>query len=168
MKPFNALTLTAYALGAVALAATIPASMAIEKTEGRLTAELTFSSIDAQGKGYIHQGDLERFRDEVFVSMDQDDNGKVSYAEFSDWDPGFSAIAAEAGKQDAYVTAIKIVHAVWDRDGDGVLTVPEMRFAMTTDFRRADLNDDAMLSEEEFLSNFTIIVAMRAAIRPDL
>jgi Ca2+-binding EF-hand superfamily protein len=139
-----------------------------DKTEGRLTAELTFASIDRSGKGYVHQGDLERFRDEVFVSMDSDDNSRLTYSEFATWDPGFSAIAAADGKSDAYVTATKIVFAFWDRDGDGVLTVPEMRFAMASDFRRADLNDDAVLSENEFLMGFAVIVAMRAAIRPDL
>ena len=40
--------------------------------------------------------------------------------------------------------------------------------AMSADFRRADLDEDALLTETEFLQGFPIIVAMRAAIRPDL
>lgn len=138
------------------------------KTEGSETAELTFASIDRNAQGFVHQGDLEAFRSDVFASMDTDENGKLTYVEFSAWDPGFSAIAAKENKMDAFITATKIIFSIWDRDADGQITEPEMRFAMTADFRRADVNDDAVLSEDEFLNNFAIIVAMRAAIRPDL
>lgn len=138
------------------------------KTEGRQIAELTFASIDRNGQGFIHQGDLEVFRSDVFASMDENENNELSFEEFSAWDPGFSALAAKENKIEAYVTATKIMFSVWDRDADGTITEPEMRFAMGADFRRADINDDAILSEKEFLTNFTIIVAMRAAIRPDL
>lgn len=144
------------------------AAAAEEKTEGRLTAELTFGSIDLQGDGYVDQGEMERFRSDVFISMDTSDDGKVVYGEFKDWDPGFSAIAAAENKLDAYVTATKILFSFWDRDGDGEMSQAEMRFAVIADFRRADLNDDALLTEAEFLRGFSAIVAMRAAIRPDL
>lgn len=157
------LTLIALSLPALATESKTEA-----KTEGRQIAELTFSAIDANQNGFIHQGDLEVFRSDVFNSMDQDENARISYSEFSAWDPGFSALAAEANKGDAYTTALKIVFSVWDRNGDDTITEAEMRFAMGADFRRADVNDDSLLSEEEFLKNFTIIVAMRAAIRPDL
>lgn len=43
-----------------------------------------------------------------------------------------------------------------------------MRHAMIADFRREGTNDDAILTEDEFLKGFTIIVAMKAALRPDL
>ncbi len=138
------------------------------KTEGRLTSELTFSAIDRHSNGYIHQGDLEVFRSDVFTSMDYDDNGRLTYEEFAAWDPGFSLLAEEKGKSEAYVTATKIVFAFWDRDADGEITESEMRHAMNADFRRADLNDDAVLTEDEFLNGFIIIVAIRATIRPDL
>ncbi len=153
---------------AVALASAHPVFADSHKTEGRLTAELTFSAIDRNSNGYIHQGDLEAFRDDVFVSMDADENNSLTYAEFSAWDPGFSAMAEKEGKADAFVTATKIVFAFWDRNGDGKITTSEMRHAMNADFRRADLNDDAVLSQDEFLNGFTVIVAMKAALRPDL
>lgn len=157
------------ALAASITLAASPPTLAQEATnEGRLTAELTFSSIDTASKGFIHQGDLEIFRSDVFASMDSNDDKKLSYEEFSLWDPGFSSIAESKGIADAYTTATKIVFAVWDRNGDGEMTTAEMRFAMNADFRRADLNDDAVLSENEFLQGFLIIVAARAAIRPDL
>lgn len=115
-----------------------------EKAEGRLTAELTFRSVDVN------------------------DNGSPDFDEFAAWDPGFSSIANEDGKQDAYVTVVKTVYAIWDRDGDSTLTVPEMRFAMKSDLLRAVMDDDATLNEQELLKNFAIIFAMRTTIRPDL
>lgn len=160
---------TKISVSMLALAVLTMSSLADQtKTEGRETAELTFASIDRSQTGFIHQGDLEAFRSDVFASMDADENGKLTYAEFSAWDPGFSAIAARENKADAFITATKIIFSIWDRNADGHITEAEMRFAMTSDFRRADVNDDAILSEDEFLNNFAIIVAMRAAIRPDL
>lgn len=38
-----------------------------------------------------------------------------------------------------------IVYAFWGRNGSGELVEPEMRFAMTADFRRAVLDDDGLL-----------------------
>ena len=42
----------------------------------------------------------------------------------------------------------------------------EYRQSLSADFRRADFNNDAVLTEEEFLSGFSINVAARAAINP--
>lgn len=136
--------------------------------EGRNLGETLFDSMDTSEDGKIHMGDLEQFRDSVFAGMDYDDNKKVTYEEFASWDPGFVFVAEDVGRKDAYTTASKIVFAFWDRDGDGDLTEREMRFAMSSDFRRADLDDDALLTREEFINGFPIMVAMRAAIRPDL
>ncbi len=136
--------------------------------EGRKVGETIFATMDPTGRGWIHAGDLEQFRTLVFDSMDTDENLKVTYAEFAAWDPGFAYVAEAKGRSDAYTTASKIVFAFWDRNGNGELTEPEMRLAMTADFRRADLDDDALLSQDEFLMGFPIMLAMRAALRPDL
>ena len=137
-------------------------------SEGRKVGEAIFATMDPNARGWIHQGDLEAFRASVFVGMDGDNNGKVTYAEFSAWDPGFAYVAEQTGRADAYTTASKIVFAFWDRNGDGEMTESEMRHAMTADFRRADLDDDGVLSQTEFLQGFPIMLAMRAALRPDL
>ena len=155
-------------LFAALVAAATPMLAQTDKTEGRLTAELTFASIDEAGKGFIDMGDMERFRESVFLGMDYDDDAAVTYPEFAAWDPGFFHIAAQDNKLDAMTTATKIVFSFWDRDGDGTITQSEMRFAVAADFRRADIDDDATLTEAEFINGFAIIVAMRAALRPDL
>ena len=136
--------------------------------EGRRIAEAIFGSMDPTARGHVTMGDIEIFRDSVFAGMDANDDKRVSYTEFASWDPGFARIATDLGRSEAYVTASKIVFAFWDRDGDDHLTEREFRTAMAHDFRRADLDDDAVLTQAEFIAGFPVIVAMRAAIRPDL
>lgn len=137
-------------------------------SEGRVVGETLFATIDTSNRGTIHAGDLEAFRDAVFAGMDTNGDRRVPYAEFVAWDPGFARVAEAAGRLDHYTTASRVVFAFWDRDGNGEMSESEMRFAMTHDFRRADLDNDTVLSLDEFLTGFPIMVAMRAAIRPDL
>lgn len=152
-----------------ALLTALPAAGQAEPgAEGRHIAETIFSSMDPAGRGTINMGDIETFRDSAFAGMDYDGDAQVTYSEFSGWDPGFARVAADLGRAEAYTTASKIIFAFWDRDGDGALTQREMRTAMSADFRRADLDDDALLTKAEFIGGFPIMVAMRAAIRPDL
>jgi hypothetical protein len=135
--------------------------------EGRAVGETIFNSMDANGRGTIHMGDIEEYRASVFSGMDYDTNGKVTYTEFSSWDPGFARVAEAEGRSDAYTTASKIIFAFWDRNGDGDLTQPEMRRALSSDVRRADLDNDGLLTRMEFIQEFPLMVAMRAAIRSD-
>ncbi|MEM1388776.1 MAG: hypothetical protein AAGG54_14285 [Pseudomonadota bacterium] len=137
--------------------------------EGRTIAITLFNSIDERrGTGKLNVQDLTEFGETIAVSMDYDKDGVVARDEFLQWDPGFRFVAAELGREEGFVTAQKIVFAMWDSDGDDTLTQAEMRRAMSTDLRHADLDDDGTLDQDEFLSGFLIIVAMRAAIRPDL
>lgn len=163
---------TPVCLAAAAITFAIAPAHAQDQTdlgiEGRYVGETLFTSIDLSGTGHVHMGDLETFRASVFAGMDYDDNGSVTYEEFSAWDPGFADVADKIGRKDAFTTATRIVFAFWDRNGDKALSTREMRLAMSADFRRADIDDDALLSKAEFINGFPIMVAMRAAIRPDL
>ncbi|MCP4303522.1 MAG: signal transduction protein [bacterium] len=138
-----------------------------EKPEGRRLAELTFEMVDEQGKGSVNLGDVEAYRDLVFVSMDADDDGKITLDEFLAWDIGFEQIAEGTDKVVAHDTALKVVFAFWDRNGDGSISKSEHQRAIAADFQRADLNDDAVLTEDEFLGGFAILVAIRAALKPE-
>ncbi|MGI9514086.1 MAG: hypothetical protein ACR2OL_14375 [Anderseniella sp.] len=141
------------------------AANAQKKSEGRELAELGFAAVDAQSKGFAHIGDLEAYRKLVFVSMDANDDKKVDLNEFLGWDYGFHLIAEEQGKKNAYLTSKKVIFHFWDRNGDGFLAPAEHRKAIIADFQRADLNNDAILSKEEFIRNFSIMAAMRAALK---
>ncbi len=173
MKPKTAMT-TTVTLTTLCAATVLSLAAAAEEAgdmtgrEGRQIGVTIFETMDVGGDGLAHMGDLEVFRGLVFTGMDGDENGTVSYTEFSSWDPGFAYLAEKTDRADAYTTASKIVFAFWDRNGDGDLTEREMRRAMNDDFRRADIDDDALLTKAEFIAGFPIMLAMRAALRPDL
>lgn len=134
--------------------------------EGKRLAELTFESVEGSDKGYLDQGDMERMRGLIFQSMDGDGDKKLSLAEYLSWDFGFASLAEETNRALAYETALKVVFSFHDRDGDGAITETEHRKSIMADFRRADLDDDAILTKGEFLGGFSVLVAVRSALKP--
>lgn len=144
----------------------LPGIAQAEDNEGRRLAGLAFDSLDTAGRGFIDQGEYSNFGSDVFYSMDSDQNGQITLGEFMNWDFGMAAVAAEAGREVAYETALRVVFAFWDRDGDGGISRTEHRQSLNLDFIRADANNDAVLSEEEFAGGFSVMVALRAAINP--
>lgn len=135
-----------------------------EMTPGRELAEVIFGSMEISPTDGADMGEFVNFGNDIFVSMDYDDNGSVDLKEFANWDFGFNFIAEDEGQQRAYETAQKIVFAVWDHDGDGDITKREYHKSMVSDFRRADTDDDAFLTRDEFLNGYVINVAYRAAL----
>ncbi|MFV0643717.1 MAG: EF-hand domain-containing protein [Sphingomonadaceae bacterium] len=155
---------TAVLIAAVVLGA--GGGQAQTQTEGRRLADLTFDTFDLSGRGYVDMGQMLEVQDLFFVSMDRDENDRVSLDEFLSWDYGFSNIAADTDREAAYRTALKVVHSFWDRNGDGEVSRRESRRAVFADFRRADVDDDGLLSREEFVGGFSVMVALRAALGP--
>ncbi|MEM8540254.1 MAG: signal transduction protein [Pseudomonadota bacterium] len=141
-------------------------ALAEEKTEGRLLAELAFDSVDSAGRDFIDMGEFIDFGMSVFAGMDYDDNDKITLREFMDWDIGMQPIAEQAGRADAYDTALRVVFAFWDRDGDKEISKTDYRRSMSLDFQRADFDNNAILTKDEFTGGFSLIIAMRAAINP--
>lgn len=139
-----------------------------EKAAGLDVALLTFESIDLDGDGFANMGDMNTFGTSVFEGMDYDGDQKVTFSEFSDWDIGFELAAQEAGRPEAIVTARRIMFGMWDANNDGELTKSEHRRAGMLDFNRADLDDNAVLDEREFLLGYSVNIVMRSAINPDL
>lgn len=133
-------------------------------TPGRELAELIYGSIEDNPEGAADMGEFVNFGRDIFVSMDHDESGSVDFSEFTDWDFGFSFIAEDEGQQRAYETAQKILFAFWDRDANGAINRSEYHTSMVADFRRADTDDDAFLTRDEFLSGYVINLAYRAAI----
>lgn len=159
MKRFIAAALVTTMLGAPAIAE--------DMTEGRALAELSFEALDTTGKGYLHQGDMEEVRKNIFTSMDADESNSLEEEEFLSWGYGFQAIAEAEDKQLAYRTALRVVYSFWDRNSDGKITPAEHRRAVLVDFDRADLNDNSILEKAEFLGGFSVLVAIRAALKPE-
>lgn len=133
-------------------------------TPGRQLSEIIYGSIEENPNGRVDMGEFVDFGQDIFASMDFDDDGSIEFAEFKQWDFGFNFIAKDEGQQHAYQAAQKILFAVWDRDGDGKIKRREYHKAMIWDFTRADVDDNALLSREEFLKGYIVIVAYRAAI----
>ncbi|WP_299410900.1 signal transduction protein [uncultured Roseobacter sp.] len=137
-----------------------------EENEGHRLAQMAFASLDRADRGFIDQGEFSNFGSDVFVSMDSDQDNRLSLGEFLSWDYGMEPLAREAGREDAYETALRVVFAFWDRDGDGAISPREHRLSLGADFQRADADNDAVLTEDEFTSGFSVMVALRAAINP--
>ena len=147
---------------ALSLALAIPGGAFAQ--EGKELAELVFEGIDSAGRGYIDMGEFTNFGGDVFHSMDYDDSGKVSLDEFLNWSAGASVIAEEKDRELAYDTAMRVVFAFWDRNGNGELTRTEHRQSLVTDFRRADLDNNMTIDKDEYLNGFSVNIAQRAAI----
>ncbi len=145
---------------------TITPALAEEKSEGRLLAELAFDSISDADRDFIDMGEFSNFGSSVFAGMDYDDSGKLSLKEFLSWDFGIEEIAAKNDRINAYETALRVVFAFWDRNGDNEISKTELRQSTNIDFQRADANNDAILTKDEFTGGFSIMVALRAAINP--
>lgn len=151
---------------AASLIAAFAAPAAAQQSEGRALAETVFSGIDSSGRGYLDQGQYLSFGRDVFTSMDADEDRELTLKEFMSWDYGMRGVAENAGREDAYETALRVVFSFWDRDGNGTIPSTEMNRSLKADFRRADLDENALMSKDEFLSGFSVMVALRAAINP--
>ena len=112
---------TSVILTAMALVAAAPL-VAQEKTEGRKLAELAFDSVDVNGRGYVDQGDMDDFGEDIRYSMDANDDGKITLDEWMGWDFGYSVLAEELGKGLApqIDSRIRIGHGMGDNERAGV------------------------------------------------
>lgn len=150
---------------ALATLASTTAFSAENSREGKELAEMSFESIKRADRDFLDMGEMEIFRGSLFVSMDQDDNASLTFDEYFEWDYGFKLIAEETGKQKEYLTAMKIMFALWDLNGDGKITETEHRQGLVRDFQRADLNNDAVLTKPEFFGAFSMNIAFKAALK---
>ncbi len=152
---------------ACAVLLTLPVTalaQADEVTPGRELAELIYGSIEDNPNGAADMGEFVDFGQDIFVSMDSDESGSIDLGEFTEWDFGFNFIAEDENQKRAYETAQKILFAIWDHDGDGKIGRQEYHKSMVWDFRRADTDNDAFLTRDEFLNGYIINLAYRAAI----
>ena len=102
----------------VGLVALSMSTMVYAETEGRRLATLAFKSVDENQDGYASLEEQMRQAENIFVSMDADDNGILSWQEISTWGFGMEDVAQESGREQAYQTARKVVFDLWDRSDD--------------------------------------------------
>ena len=150
----------------VTAALSSPSFSIAQEGKGRLLAEQAFQNIVGSDRGWIDQGGFLNSGGDVFAAMDYDDDQKLNLGEFLFFDAGMRDVAEQAGRLEAHETAMRVVFAFWDRDGDGLVSKSEHNRSLSYDFQRADINDDAQLELEEFTNGFTLMVALRAAINP--
>jgi|GEM_PF-1374897 len=127
---------------------------------------LAFQSIDDDGNGAVNRSEYASFGDDVFVSMDDDSSGSLSLSEFYNWGFGMHDAADDVGQTEAFKTAMRVVFALWDRNADNQVTEAEYQQSLDLDFERADLDQDESLTEKEYRSGFSVVVAAQAAINP--
>lgn len=154
------------ALGAAAVSLALCGQASAQDGEGRRLAGLAFQSLDTAARGFVDQGEFTNFGNDVFYSVDEDQNDQLSLREFLNWDFGMRLVAQNADRENAYETALRVVFAFWDRDGDNQISRTEHRQSLTLDFSRADTDGNAVLSEQEFTRGYSVMVALRAAINP--
>ena len=144
----------------------LPQNLNAQDGEGRRLSESAFENIAGSKRGWVDQGVFANAGADVFAAMDYDKDLKLTLAEFLVFDTGMRAVAEESGRLDAHETAMRVVFAFWDRDGDGLVSKSEHSRSLSYDFRRADVDANGKLTLDEFVSGFTIMVALRAAINP--
>ena len=123
-----------------------------------------FKSADLNGDGKISRREILHFTDLVFLSADTDGDDTLTVEEFLKWDPGYLFIAEQTGKTVQLNTAKRDVYAAMDINGDGSLDHDEFSAASLYDFYSADKNSDRTLSQEEFIGEYRVVKAVRAAI----
>ena len=133
--------------------------------EGRRLADLTFDTVDEDTDGQIDFGEMEKFRRSVFISQDANEDGQINQDEFLSWGYGYHTLADELDRRRSYDVAMKLVHNLRDRNGDGQISKTEHRLAMISDFRRADDDNNAVLTRPEFTQGYSILTAIRIALK---
>lgn len=164
MRKLTPILLSLSLMGGIACA-TNSSEKTTGQSEGQRLAYLAFTSVDENGDGEIDLGEMEKQRRSVLHSQDSNDNGVIELQEFLAWDYGFQNLAKDKNREHAYVTALKLVHHFRDRDGNGSISNTEHRLATIADFNRADDNHDAILTREEFANGFSILAAIRVALK---
>lgn len=140
---------------------------AAEPSKGRELAELAFKAADMSDRDFIDFGDFITFGTDVFAAKDENDDKKLTLEEFMSFDYGMKDIAEEKRRTASFDTALRVLFAFRDRNRDGMISVTENRKSLDVDFKRADTNHDTILTKDEFLNGFSVIMAFKAAIAPE-
>ncbi len=129
-------------------------------------AEAQFKQTDENGDGNVTLIEYAMQGENIFVSMDTDENGTVSLQEFVSWDYGIEELAEDMNKTQAYQGARSVLFNEADENADGELTLGEMDLFMASDFVNCDANRDGYIDMTEYLNNSYVNQAFRSALMP--
>ena len=136
--------------------------VAAAQDSGRELSQLTFQSVDQNDDGTLSRSEVETMSSNILFSMDYDGSESVDLEEFMAWDFGYYYLAEERGETDRYESVKRVMFALLDFDGDGVIDASENHAGNLWAFQRADLDNDGVLSEDEYLQGWLPIVILRA------
>lgn len=123
-----------------------------------------FQSVDANEDGMVSRREVEHFRDLVMLSMDSNDDEKVTLLEYMIWDLGWDELAEKRGRLTRYRQARADVFQVWDRDGDGNLSLSEQMLSQARDFYSASDASNVPMDLGKFSTRLRIMAAMNEAV----
>ncbi len=123
-----------------------------------------FKSADLNSDGEISRREIIHFTDLVFLSVDANNDDILSLEEFIEWDPGYSFLAAQAGKTEQLNSAKEQAYTQMDLNGDGSLDHAEYSAAALYYFYRSDTDNDSTLSQDEFINEFQMLKTIRSAL----
>ncbi len=138
-------------------------ALAHAQETGKELSQITFTGADQNNDGVLSFEEVAKTGANIFVSMDTNDDRSVSQAEFNEWDWGYFYLAEKKGETERYSAVKRILFALRDLNSDKRIDQSEMRIGSFTDFSRADLNHDRILSELEFLNAWTPILVLKSA-----
>lgn len=147
----------------LALTAATTAALALDP-ELETVNRTAFETVDANGDGRVSRREIDHYRELVMLSQDADDDGMVTFEEYSAWDMGWRHVAEARGKTDRLKAARTEVFEFWDKNDDGRLSSDEQLMSQTLDFYAADADRDLAIDFAAFTTRLRIIAAMNEAL----
>jgi|GEM_PF-406363 len=148
---------------ALALAAATTSALALDP-ELETVNRTAFETVDANGDGRVSRREIDHYRELVMLSQDANDDGVVTFEEYSAWDMGWRQLGEARGKLDRLKAARTEVFDFWDKDDDGRLSAAEQLMSQTVDFYAADTDRDHAIDFTAFTTRLRIIAAMNEAL----
>ncbi len=102
---------------------------------------MMIAAFDTDGDGKTTRAELAAGVERSFRAIDTGGRGRLGYIEFADWAERF------LGDRNALPSPFAV-----DRDGDNVITLPELQTAMAHEFARFDADHDGVVTRAELLT----------------
>ena len=113
-----------------------------------------FEALDENGDGQISASEAAEWRDTVFVTMDSDDDGKLTREEYMEVQLGQGADSDQRGPRYAERQAEKDAqYTVMDADKDGFVTKEQFMSNGQIQFSSADADKDGVVTMPEFIAS---------------